>query len=467
MKRSTALVIVVLNLAVTALPAGVASSVSLTVPEYKVERIGNLDEVVIPGGRQLTVEAGRPQVPYYDTVLDYPKGYRIQEVVMKERTGMKQDSGLKLPAVTLPRYDDQIETKVPMKSGVYPLDDYGWEALYNPDGTAALTITAYPFYYDPGTTRVTFYRNYRFDIRYVQTEVEVTQVGTDKQVYDPGAKVTATIKLGNSGKAQDVAAGAIVRQAFTGKRIADIPAKVVPRLGKADSIALEWPTAGFPAGDYKFDITVRDQAGNELDRARVMFRLGDPQGEVTGFKAEPQHFRIGDRIRFTLDFKNRGTCDLAGAGVIRIMKAGEMVDELEQDLPMLKPNSSVSLRDSWDSKQAEKGAIYSAVGYASYEGTVCEPKSVTFSTNLTPLASFAATPDTQSVGKEIKFDATGSRDEDGKIVNYFWEFDDGVTATGSAAAHAFYDPGEHSVTLTVTDNEAGTGTALRIVMVKN
>jgi len=56
-----------------------------------------------------------------------------------------------------------------------------------------------------------------------------------------------------------------------------------------------------------------------------------------------------------------------------------------------------------------------------------------------------------SVGEFALFDASGSRDPDGGIQSYAWDFGDGGKAEGVVARHRFKTPGEHKVTLTVTD----------------
>ena len=54
----------------------------------------------------------------------------------------------------------------------------------------------------------------------------------------------------------------------------------------------------------------------------------------------------------------------------------------------------------------------------------------------------------------INFDGSNSRDTDGSIVSYAWNFGvPGATATGAQVSYTFADPGIYTVSLTVTDNE--------------
>ncbi len=65
------------------------------------------------------------------------------------------------------------------------------------------------------------------------------------------------------------------------------------------------------------------------------------------------------------------------------------------------------------------------------------------------------------------FDASGSADADGSIVGYAWDFGDGSTGTGVNAQHTYSTAGDYTVTLTVTDNRAGTATSSSTVSVVN
>ena len=69
-----------------------------------------------------------------------------------------------------------------------------------------------------------------------------------------------------------------------------------------------------------------------------------------------------------------------------------------------------------------------------------------------PVADFVV-PSNLSTNQTIVFDASGSFDEDGVIVSYFWDFGDGLNGTGINLSHVYETSGEYTVTLVVTDNE--------------
>jgi len=77
--------------------------------------------------------------------------------------------------------------------------------------------------------------------------------------------------------------------------------------------------------------------------------------------------------------------------------------------------------------------------------------SQTASGEVPPVADINA-PSTVSVNQTIVFDASGSFDEDGVIVSYYWDFGDGENGSGISPSHVYKDPGQYNVTLVVTDN---------------
>jgi PKD repeat protein len=82
-------------------------------------------------------------------------------------------------------------------------------------------------------------------------------------------------------------------------------------------------------------------------------------------------------------------------------------------------------------------------------------QSQTVIANSPPVASF-----TFSCNRfTCSYDASASKDSDGTITNYAWNFGDGTTLTGSYefVGHTYPAPGTYTVTLTVTDNAGSTG----------
>ncbi len=93
-------------------------------------------------------------------------------------------------------------------------------------------------------------------------------------------------------------------------------------------------------------------------------------------------------------------------------------------------------------------------------GSVVVPVQVT-RTNAPPTAAFTTT----CRYLVCTFDASGSGDSDGTVASYAWDFGDGTsdTTTSATTTHTYTDAGSYTPGLTVTDNDAGTGSTTRTV----
>ncbi|MBV7330221.1 PKD domain-containing protein [Chloroflexi bacterium TSY] len=85
--------------------------------------------------------------------------------------------------------------------------------------------------------------------------------------------------------------------------------------------------------------------------------------------------------------------------------------------------------------------------------------------NLSPTAVMTATPLIGPAPLDVIFDASKSTDPDGELVNFQWDFDDGVTGVGVSPAHRFEMTGTYTVTLTVTDNAGAEARATETIRV--
>jgi hypothetical protein len=82
-----------------------------------------------------------------------------------------------------------------------------------------------------------------------------------------------------------------------------------------------------------------------------------------------------------------------------------------------------------------------------------------------PAVTATAMPTTAAPGTTISFNGGGSTTTPSDPLTFAWRFDDGATASGTTAMHAFASPGAHSGTLTATDSLGFTGSAVAAVTV--
>lgn len=85
-----------------------------------------------------------------------------------------------------------------------------------------------------------------------------------------------------------------------------------------------------------------------------------------------------------------------------------------------------------------------------------------------PTAEFDYTPKNPETGREIRFNASGSSDPDGSITSYKWDFngDGSYEKTGVRVEHSFPSAGDHTVMLTVADDDGETDTSSKTVSVQ-
>lgn len=87
--------------------------------------------------------------------------------------------------------------------------------------------------------------------------------------------------------------------------------------------------------------------------------------------------------------------------------------------------------------------------------------------NIRPVAELDSTDVSNDPGASpltFEFSAVRSSDQDGSIVGYLWDFGDGSpTESDPTIRHTFRVPGDYNVTLIVTDDLGGEGSATRLI----
>lgn len=242
------------------------TTITVNIPDYRVTTVGDIDYVDLPGGETLVAEEGRPQVPYFVKSIDYPKGQRVQNVLLKERSGMKTATGLRLPVV---RHQQYPEVPIAMKPGWYPEESYQWRVWDNSDGSTTLTIIIYPFHYDPDTTAVEFYQKYVFNIESVTTSVTISRIVMDKEVYLPGDRINVELFAYNASQAQDVVISLAIRNTETAEAIEGLPLGLMKGLTGEASYNAVWESGNASAGDYSLEAKLMDTSGNLLDSKKI------------------------------------------------------------------------------------------------------------------------------------------------------------------------------------------------------
>jgi len=86
--------------------------------------------------------------------------------------------------------------------------------------------------------------------------------------------------------------------------------------------------------------------------------------------------------------------------------------------------------------------------------------------NAPPQAEAQAAPTSGQAPLSVEFDASASKDPDGKITRYEWDFGDGTKGSGPKVRHEYTEPGHYTITLTVADEDGATATKALTVTVE-
>lgn len=347
-----------------------ASSSVVLIPGYEVTQVEGMDYVEIPGGSTL-FEVGKPLLPYYQVFYNYPAGYQIQNVFL---TGVSQPTaitGLKIPSldsVPLAGSVSSLAVSNTSVTGWYPYEAFEWTVFESPD-TTTLAITIYPFHYDAQTTEAKFYESFSFGIEYTVSEVEITSLANDKDVYEPGEQVAVDFELNNAGTAaKDVVVSTVIKEEGSGNLVGELPPRLLRDLKGKASYTATWNSGGSENGYYIVDAELRDTLGALLDSKTGSFRIGTSLGEITEFAAAPERFCVGDDVGISVTFSNLGQTSLSGIALIRIEdESGEIVQEFTHEFAELEPSRVVTFDDIWDTSDAEKDS-FAIKGFVLYDG---------------------------------------------------------------------------------------------------
>jgi PKD repeat protein len=85
--------------------------------------------------------------------------------------------------------------------------------------------------------------------------------------------------------------------------------------------------------------------------------------------------------------------------------------------------------------------------------------------NSPPVASFTRTPSSGTAPLNVTFSAAASRDSDGTITGYAWNFGDGGTGAGSSTSHIYQTAGNYTAVLRITDDDGDIDTTSRSIIV--
>jgi PKD repeat protein len=187
----------------------------------------------------------------------------------------------------------------------------------------------------------------------------------------------------------------------------------------------------------------------------------------------PRNPTIGDQLNFTVQVRNQGD----GAASNFIVELRDSSGREQRSIGGLAPGQAAQVSFARRINAASESYTITADALnqvaESNEGNNTVQVRVTAGSpppsNRPPTASFSFSPTSPTVGQPVTFDASGSRDPDGRITRYQWDFnsDGRADATGVTTAYTFSAAGSYRVTLTVTDDGGLSSSTARTVEVRS
>jgi len=176
--------------------------------------------------------------------------------------------------------------------------------------------------------------------------------------------------------------------------------------------------------------------------------------------------------RFSVSTILAESANQAGVGIGQIQQNLQQIPELMQRGDYAKAESKISStldkvrvwRDTLKTMEIEEGvprATALAILNSLESFLEVELESIqTRSGRVDPEAAIDYSPPNPALEEPVSFDASGSTDPDGSIAEYEWDFDDDgdFEVNGASITHSFSEPGQHKVTLRVTDESGSQDT---------
>jgi len=339
--------------------------ISVMVPDFEVTPSGEEQRITIPGGYEYH-EYGRPVVPTFKITYEYPKKIQIQDVSLEYRAAPITIDNLELPesVIEIPLLDVQ-PIQVSGDNGVWPDRDYQWSIQETPTSNI-LTITMYPLIYDSETRYASFYQEYGFNVDYTLSNVEITSIIQDKNVYQTGEEVSAEILLECS-VVEDVVFEAYITDADD-VVVDGLMLRSFKALRGKGSYHCTWDSGDRSPGYYNLVSEIRDENGFLLDKIVEGFTLGYTSLETLHLNLSPTRFVEADDVEINMTVYNSGELDASGAAYILVFDSmGNSVQEFTQDFTEISPGESRIFFFTWDTGGLPED-IYRIIAYTMYEG---------------------------------------------------------------------------------------------------
>ena len=238
----------------------------------------------------------------------------------------------------------------------------------------------------------------------------------------------------------------------------DQPISILPK--KTDDVFITWNADSTGAHKIAVRIVPWDKVGDNPNNNKIIKSIyvdidSDKDGTGNRLDSDDDNDGVADiEDDFPLDPKESKDTDKDGIGNNEDTDDdNDSVADIKDDFPL----------DPKESKDTDKDGVGDNADVFPYDpkewkdsdkdklGDNADPND----SNHGPIPSVNA-PGDAKINKKITFNANKSKDPDGKIIKYEWDFGDGKVDTGVIVNHSFEKSGQYLVSLKVTDDKKET-----------
>lgn len=184
----------------------------------------------------------------------------------------------------------------------------------------------------------------------------------------------------------------------------------------------------------------------------------------------------GTQVDVDVSFTNEGDANATGF-YVKLKDVTAAVDIGNKGPFSLVPSASGKVTFTWDLTGASGGkhtlrAVLDPTGVVSEDDETDNSADKDVTVNLPPTAKATSSQEFAYTNTAITFTASGSSDSDGTLQKYLWYYGDGKVGQGMNVSHTYADGSPpdgkyYNITLVVTDNDGGVGSATITVRIYN
>ncbi len=184
----------------------------------------------------------------------------------------------------------------------------------------------------------------------------------------------------------------------------------------------------------------------------------------------------GTQVDVDVSFANEGDANATGF-YVKLRDVTAAVDIGTKGPYTLVASGTRTVTFTWDLTGATGGkhtlrAVLDPTGVVTEDDETDNSADLDVTVNLPPTAKVTPSQEFAYTNTAISFSGSGTTDSDGTLVKYLWYFGDGKVAQGMNVSHPYADgspsPGKYyNVTLVVTDDDGGVGSATISVRIYN